>query len=173
MRFDLVRDYTAALDALPELHEEHERKRKRIAVRQQYGRDLIAYARARGQSVLLPAPPDTREAQASMRQAEAASQARCREADQAVTAQIRSMEAASQARCRENVEPPRSPRVQVLTRFAQHCRLLSVYAKAMTQSVLHPGRTDTRNAQASVRPAEASSPELDPPTVEWSRRARL
>ncbi len=59
MTFDLVRDYNAALAALPELESERRQEQERIQRLRHYSDELIAYARARGQGIPLPEPPDT------------------------------------------------------------------------------------------------------------------
>ena len=59
MTFDLVGNYSLALDALPELQEEREKEQQHQQRLRQYGADLIVYAKAKGEGVSLPAPPDT------------------------------------------------------------------------------------------------------------------
>lgn len=73
MTFSLVQDYSVALDALPELQEERKKELQKQDRLRQYGGDLIAYAKAKGDGVPLPIPPDTRQSLASMRRTEAAS----------------------------------------------------------------------------------------------------
>ena len=73
LTYDLVQDYAAGLDALPELHEERQQERQREAQLRHYGAALMAYAQAKGRGIPLPAPPDTRLSLESIRRAEAAS----------------------------------------------------------------------------------------------------
>jgi len=77
LTFDLVRDYTTALDALPELRHEREQECRRRAELRQYGQALIDYARAARKSppgtVKLPQSPDTRRVHPNMVRVEAAS----------------------------------------------------------------------------------------------------
>ena len=81
LTYELVHDYTDGLGALPELHAERQQERQREAQLRHYGADLMAYAKAKGRGLPLPAPPDTRPSLESIRRAEAASA----DPDQAVT----------------------------------------------------------------------------------------
>lgn len=69
LTYDLVRDYSVALDALPELKEVREKECRRHQRLRKYGADLISYARANGEGISLPKAPDTSETTEKMRRA--------------------------------------------------------------------------------------------------------
>ncbi len=67
--FDLARDYTHTLDALPVLQPHKEAERRHAQQVQQYVQDLIAHAAARGKGVPFPAPPASNTSLRPLRQA--------------------------------------------------------------------------------------------------------
>lgn len=60
--FELAADYASLQGVLPEFQADRQEEEQRVTVLCQYGEDLIAYARARGNGVPLPKPPSTRHA---------------------------------------------------------------------------------------------------------------
>ena len=71
MHYELVRNYSDALEALPEVQGERVQDQQRQERLRQYDDDLISYAKAMGKGVELPEPPDSRIVQELMRQTEA------------------------------------------------------------------------------------------------------
>lgn len=68
--FDLVRDYTACLDAIPELQGQRDQDHERLQRLQQYGSDLITSSKS-GSPGAVASSPDTRETLEQIRRSEA------------------------------------------------------------------------------------------------------
>lgn len=69
LTYALIADYESTLNALPELQQEHDSESRRLEQLRQYSADLVVYASARLECLPLPAPPDTRLVQESIRRA--------------------------------------------------------------------------------------------------------